>query len=58
MLKVVTFAGGIVFIAVSAMVLNTAATSGKAEAANCETITIQPDAAYGITRPQKLRICR
>jgi hypothetical protein len=58
MLKFVTFAAGIVFIAVSAMVLNTATKSGEAKAANCETITVQPDAAYGITKARTLLICR
>ena len=40
------------------MVLNTATKSGEAKAANCETITVQPDAAYGITKARTLRICR
>ncbi len=30
----------------------------RAGAAECKTITVQPDAAYGISEVRKLRICR
>ncbi|MGE3245637.1 MAG: hypothetical protein AB7F96_17480 [Beijerinckiaceae bacterium] len=62
MLRLIAFAAVTAFMTIAAMLIATATQSGKAEAGDaserCQTITIQPDAGYGVGATRQIRVCK